>query len=43
MSAPFVLPDKVDFPKMEERIMELWKKLDAFQTSLKLSEGKPEV
>ena len=30
-----------NFPKEEESIIELWKKLDAFKTSLKLSEGKP--
>ncbi len=30
-----------NFPKEEERIIELWNKLDAFKTSLKQSEGKP--
>jgi len=30
----------MDFPKEEERILEFWRKIDAFQTSLKLSEGK---
>lgn len=30
-----------NFPKEEENILELWKKIDAFKTSLKLSEGKP--
>ena len=30
-----------NFPKEEEGILELWKKLDAFKTSLKQSEGKP--
>ena len=30
-----------NFPKEEEGIIELWKKLDAFKTSLKQSEGKP--
>ncbi|KAL7270886.1 isoleucine--tRNA ligase [Rhizina undulata] len=30
----------MDFPKEEERILEFWKEIDAFQTSLKLSEGK---
>merc|ERR1711962_1829041 len=29
-----------NFPKEEEEILELWKKIDAFKTSLKLSEGK---
>ncbi|KAK2952116.1 putative Isoleucine--tRNA ligase [Blattamonas nauphoetae] len=31
-----------NFPKEEEAILEFWKQTDAFQTSLKLSEGKPE-
>ena len=30
----------MDFPKEEERILEFWREIDAFQTSLKLSEGK---
>ena len=34
--------DKIEFPKEEEAILEYWKKIDAFKTSLKLSEGKPE-
>lgn len=29
-----------NFPKEEENILELWKKIDAFKTSLKLSQGK---
>lgn len=37
------LPDKVSFASEEEKIQELWTRLDAFKTSLKLSEGKPEV
>lgn len=35
------VPDVIDFPKEEEKILELWQKLDAFQTSLKQSKGKP--
>lgn len=31
----------MDFPKAEEDVLKLWDELDAFQTSLKLSEGKP--
>lgn len=31
----------MDFPKAEEDVLKLWDDLDAFQTSLKLSEGKP--
>jgi len=30
----------MDFPKEEEKILEFWREIDAFQTSLKLSEGK---
>ena len=37
------LPDKISFPAEEERILELWRKLDAFNKSLELSKGKPEV
>jgi len=33
--------ESYNFPKEEENILEYWKKIDAFQTSLKLSEGKP--
>jgi isoleucyl-tRNA synthetase len=36
------LPERVDFPAEEERVQELWGRLDAFKTSLKLSAGKPE-
>ncbi|ODV89552.1 hypothetical protein CANCADRAFT_140646 [Tortispora caseinolytica NRRL Y-17796] len=32
----------MDFPKAEEKILEFWNEIDAFQTSLKLSEGNPE-
>jgi isoleucyl-tRNA synthetase len=37
------LPEKADFAAMEEKVMGMWKTIDAFKTSLKLSEGKPEV
>ncbi|KZS93950.1 hypothetical protein SISNIDRAFT_474059 [Sistotremastrum niveocremeum HHB9708] len=36
ISAPF------NFPQEEEKVLEYWKEIDAFQTSLKLSEGRPE-
>ncbi|KAJ7647185.1 tRNA synthetases class I-domain-containing protein [Roridomyces roridus] len=36
ISAPF------DFPKEEEKVLKFWEEIDAFQTSLKLSEGRPE-
>ena len=35
-------PDNLSFPKAEEEVLEYWKSIDAFQTSLKLSEGRPE-
>ena len=35
------MPDHMDFPVEEEKIMELWKKLDAFQTCLKQSKDRP--
>ncbi|EJF65096.1 hypothetical protein DICSQDRAFT_50584 [Dichomitus squalens LYAD-421 SS1] len=36
LSAPF------NFAKEEEKVIAYWREIDAFQTSLKLSEGKPE-
>ncbi|EMD37268.1 hypothetical protein CERSUDRAFT_113919 [Gelatoporia subvermispora B] len=36
ISAPF------NFAKEEEKVLEFWREIDAFQTSLKLSEGRPE-
>jgi isoleucyl-tRNA synthetase len=36
------VPDGISFPAEEEKVMSFWKDIDAFQTSLKLSEGKPE-
>ncbi|XP_052781081.1 isoleucine--tRNA ligase, cytoplasmic-like [Mya arenaria] len=35
------VPEKISFPNEEEKILEYWKKIDAFKTSLKLSKGKP--
>ena len=32
--------ENYNFPKEEENILEFWKRIDAFKTSLKLSEGK---
>jgi isoleucyl-tRNA synthetase len=34
--------DKFSFSLEEEKILDYWNKIDAFQTSLKLSEGRPE-
>ena len=33
--------DRLDFPQEELRILKYWDEIDAFHTSLKLSEGKP--
>lgn len=35
------VPENINFPKEEEHIIELWKKLDAFESCLKQSKGKP--
>ena len=36
-----LVPDRMDFPAEEQKVLELWKKLDAFQTSLKQSKDRP--
>ena len=36
------VPDNINFPKAEEEVLKFWNGIDAFQTSLKLSEGKPD-
>lgn len=36
------LDDKMSFITEEETILNYWKEIDAFKTSLKLSEGRPE-
>ncbi|KAK5639168.1 hypothetical protein RI129_011660 [Pyrocoelia pectoralis] len=35
------VPESIDFPAEEEKILKLWKSLDVFHTSLKQSKGKP--
>ncbi|KAK4015854.1 hypothetical protein OUZ56_030826 [Daphnia magna] len=35
------VPESIDFSQEEAKILEYWKKIDAFKTSLKLSKGKP--
>jgi hypothetical protein len=35
------VPESIDFAQEEGKILEYWKKIDAFKTSLKLSKGKP--
>jgi hypothetical protein len=37
------LPARFSFPQQEDAVLQLWRELDAFRTSLKLTEGKPEV
>jgi isoleucyl-tRNA synthetase len=34
--------DKIGFAAEEDKILAYWKEIDAFETSLKLSEGRPE-
>lgn len=34
------ISSKIDFVKEEERVLELWKKINAFETSIRLSEGR---
>ena len=34
-------PDVMEFAKEEEKVLQLWQKLDAFQSSLKQSKGRP--
>jgi isoleucyl-tRNA synthetase len=40
--APHDITTSFDFPKEEEKVLAFWREIDAFQTSLKLSEGRPE-
>lgn len=40
--APHDVSASFDFSKEETKVLAFWKEIDAFQTSLKLSEGKPE-
>jgi isoleucyl-tRNA synthetase len=36
-----LVPERISFPEQEEKTLEFWKEIDAFQTSLKQSEGRP--
>jgi isoleucyl-tRNA synthetase len=38
----FEVSDKINFSQQEEKTGSYWSEIDAFQTSLKLSEGRPE-
>jgi len=40
--ASLLVTQPFNFPKEEEKVIAYWREIDAFQTSLKLSEGKPE-
>ncbi|XP_053611705.1 isoleucine--tRNA ligase, cytoplasmic isoform X1 [Plodia interpunctella] len=35
------VPENIDFPKEEEKILQFWKEIDAFQSCLKQSKNKP--
>ena len=35
------VPDRMDFPAEEEKVMRLWKELDAFRTSLRQFKDRP--
>ena len=35
------VPERISFPKEEEKTLSFWEENDCFQTSLKMSEGKP--
>lgn len=37
------LSEKINFSAEEDKILELWKKIDAFKRSLELTKDKPEV
>ena len=36
------ITDKINFSSEEEKTLAYWSEIDAFETSLKLSEGRPE-
>lgn len=38
----YIVPERISFPDEEEKILSYWDQIKAFETSLKLSEGKPE-
>ena len=33
--------DSINFPAEEEKVLQFWKEIDAFQTSVKQSKNKP--
>ncbi len=36
-----LVPPSISFPKTEEETLKYWEEIKAFETSLKMSEGKP--
>jgi isoleucyl-tRNA synthetase len=36
------IPTNISFPKEEEKIIQFWKEIDAFKTSVELSKGRKE-
>lgn len=35
------IPEIINFSQEEEKVLELWRKVDAFKNTLKQSKGKP--
>lgn len=35
------IPESIDFCEEEQKVLNLWEKIEAFQTSLKQSKNKP--
>ena len=35
-----IVPDRPDFPAEEDKVLEYWQEIDAFQESMRRSEGK---
>lgn len=35
------IPENIDFPKEEEKVLKFWKDIDAFHSCLKQSKNKP--
>ena len=46
MSAPenrfAAVGDKINFPSEEDNVLSYWEEIDAFEESIRLSEGRPE-
>lgn len=41
LNEKILVPERLNFAQAEEEVLEFWKKIDAFETTLKRSEGKP--